>query len=296
MATGAETRRGSRGARGEEDGINPYIALSDLVISVILIVVFYVALGQLGLINLRYQRAMDDFATQVNQRLPSEVRPYWEKGRNDPPGVQRWVFSGKSLFVPVARGTSASVLPAPPQLTPAGSEALTGFARLLKENQSRWRRVRIEGHTQPPEDGQMDDWELSAARAALVARQIQTGGRIPSWFLAVAGRAGQNHLYKVVAYIEARDASSVAVLEKLHGAGVNFSRYEIGKDPAARQAWKRRGLSSVPAILLLNSNEQENLVSVSNPAAFQDLLAKWSRNDRVEVLVEYAEKGARGGN
>lgn|GEM_PF-4849605 len=77
-----------------------------------------------------------------------------------------------------------------------GQKSLILFAKVLKQNRTFWRRVRIEGHTIPPKIGESDDWELSSARAAAVARTVHKYGHIPSYYLAVAGRAGQNPLDK----------------------------------------------------------------------------------------------------
>src|ERR1051325_5649883 len=126
--------------RSRPDTLNPYIALADLTISVILIILFFAALGRLGLVNLKYKQAMDRFAATV-ATLPTSQRPRWERGRNDPPGVQRWVFEGRLLFAPVAQDRSDAA----PRLTEEGREALSGFARLLQRNRAVWRRIRVEG-------------------------------------------------------------------------------------------------------------------------------------------------------
>jgi len=284
----AGQRRGRRGA-SESGELNPYIALSDLVITVILIVVFVVALGQLQLAGLRYQRAMKEFSDEVN-RLPEAIRPYWEKGRNDPPGVQRWVFSGEKIFAPSAPRRNLTDPLAPPVLTPRGAEALARFAQLLKANQGHWRRIRVEGHTQPPSVDQMDDWELSAARAAVVARQVQLAGRIPSFYLAVAGRAGQNHLYRVMVFYRSSDPTSQMAFQALEHAGIAmYSKKDIDKDPEAREDWEKRNLRGVPVVRLQDSNDREETVPVINDQALRELARKWGKNDRVEILVEYSQ-------
>lgn len=63
---------------------------------------------------------------------------------------------------------------------------------MLRKHKDKWRRIRIEGHTLPPKLGEPDDWELSSKRAAVVARVFASKGHIPSYLLAVAGRAGQD--------------------------------------------------------------------------------------------------------
>ena len=136
----------------------------------------------------------------------------------------------------------------------------------------------------------MDDWELSAARAAVVARQIQLAGRIPSFYLAVAGRAGQNHLYRVIVFYGAKDPASDQAFRALDRAGIGtYSRRNVyGGDATALQDWRRRGLTTVPVIRLQDSDDQEQTVPLGD-AALQDLARKWAQNDRVEVLVEYSQ-------
>ena len=79
----------SYSANRDGDEVNPYIALSDIAISVVLVVVFFVVLDRLSLVNFKYKKSMQDFSQAVDHDLPLAVRPRWEHGRNDPPGVQR---------------------------------------------------------------------------------------------------------------------------------------------------------------------------------------------------------------
>lgn len=164
---------------------NPYIALSDMAINLVLILIFFFcaanAIGKAGWEQVRYAEYQREFRRQLVLSLPLEKRPKENRMSNDPPGVQRWEYSEQALF----HSNTA-------KLTPGGQESLVVFCRVLKRNQSLWRRVRIEGHTTPPPSGVPDDWELSAARAATVARVLSSRGHIPSYYLAVAGRAGQN--------------------------------------------------------------------------------------------------------
>lgn len=169
-----------------EESINPYIAFTDVGINLILILVFFVAavltIGRAGWEKIRYQEPMEQFRRAVVQKIPVAICPKALKPeeRNDPPGAQRWVFAGRQLFYPNTA-----------QLTPQGASSLIQFAKILGQHRDKWRRIRIEGHTIPPLPGQRDDWELSAQRAAIVARVFHAEGRIPSYFLAVSGRAGQ---------------------------------------------------------------------------------------------------------
>lgn len=175
--------------KSQEDEINPYIALADLAITLVLILAFFVAaanaLGRTGWEQVRYREAQQEFRSALERQLPPRLQPQENSGKNDPLGVQRWTYPGCALFFP---GTA--------RLLPEGQQSLQMFARVLKSNKQLWRRIRVEGHTMPPAPGELDDWELSARRAASVARVIHAMGHIPSYYLAVAGRAGQNPVDK----------------------------------------------------------------------------------------------------
>ena len=87
-----------------------------------------------------------------------------------------------------------------------------------------------------------DDWELSAARAAVVARELQTSGKIPSYYLAVAGRAGQNHLYRVIAFVRAGEAESRVALRSLQNVGItSYSVRDVLNDKSAQTDFAARG-------------------------------------------------------
>ncbi len=260
--------------RGGDDSLNPYIALSDLLISLVLVIVFFVALGKLNLVNIRYKRAMDSFAQKV-QTLPPERRPRWERGRNDPPGVQRWVFDGRALFVPVATESDT----APPRLTAEGKQSLSRFAALLAGSQGDWTRIKVEGHTLPFYDDAPDRWELSARRAAVVVREIQIAGHIPPWFCGVSGRAGQNPLYKVTLVSRVGDTQGVMLRRDMDATGVRYT-YRPPMNPA-------RGAFLVER----DSSGQEVTYSAQDaPAKRAQLVQHFKQNERVEVLIEYATR------
>ncbi|HEX2951387.1 MAG TPA: OmpA family protein [Armatimonadota bacterium] len=168
-----------------EENVNPYIALADLAINLVLILAFFIAavnaMGRAGWEQVRYRDRQKEFRQSIVASLPIALRPYEHFGKHDPPGVQRWVFSEQRLFVP---GTT--------RITPGGRIGLVKFAGVLVKHRTLWRRVRVEGHTRPPINGSRDDWELSSARAAVVARILYAEGHIPPYNIAVAGRAGQN--------------------------------------------------------------------------------------------------------
>lgn len=167
-----------------QDGLNPYIVFSDFTINLVLILVFVVSalvlVGQAGWEEVRYRDAQRATREAIDRALAPEERPTENFGRNDPPGVQRWVFNNQLLF------QSDEIL-----LSDRGRTILVTFAGVLRDAPE-WRRIRIEGHTRPTLPGQDEEWELSTARSAVVARVFTADGDIPPWCLAVSGRAGQS--------------------------------------------------------------------------------------------------------
>lgn len=169
------------------DDLNPYVALTDTTLNVILVMVFVVAaltsLTRVNWENLRYQDAQTAFQEAVNARIPTARRPLLNRGKNDPVGTQRWVFTNNTLFKP------GSV-----NLSPGGRATLKQFAQALRENPGTWRRIRIEGHTLPTLTRTSDRWEDATNRAAAAARFLVTQGGIAPYYIATAGRGGQNPL------------------------------------------------------------------------------------------------------
>ncbi|MDX2005202.1 MAG: OmpA family protein [Meiothermus sp.] len=165
-----------------EDDVNPYIALADVGLNLVLVLVFFVAalivVGRSGWDEVRYKDAQERVRQAVRSGLEAGALPS-NTPRNDPPGAQRWVFTNRQLFG--ADGV---------QLTPAGRRALVNFARILCKS-TEWRRLRVEGHTAPPRPGQPDQWLVSAARAAQVATVFTSSGGVRPYHVGVAGRAGQ---------------------------------------------------------------------------------------------------------
>ncbi len=174
--------RDTVGDNGEHT-LNPYIALADVCVSLILILAFVVAttvlLGKVGWDQVRYRDDKAAVAKAVVEEL-GDAAPWEDNGRRDPMGKQRWVFTQRGIFGP---GTAV--------LTADGMRTLNSFAGVLRSEQKRWRRIFIEGHTMPPLGGEPDDWGLSAMRAAAVARVFYCNGHIPPHRLAVSARAGQ---------------------------------------------------------------------------------------------------------
>lgn len=179
----------ARRARLSGDDLNPYIGVTDTAMNLLLVMLFFVAaltaVGRVSWDDIRYKEAQEAFRKAVQRLVAQPQRPRINAEKNDPPGTQRWVFKESQLFKP---GTA--------QLTPNGKVVLDKFALALKDNADKWRRIRVEGHTLPTPKGQLDQWEAATDRAAVVARYLVRQG-IPPYFLATAGRGGQNPLPKL---------------------------------------------------------------------------------------------------
>lgn len=164
---------------------NPYIAFSDLALNLVFVLIFFIggmlAVGQAGWEQVRYRNAQQRVQAAV-RAAPLPVRPILlgPAQRNDPPGAQRWVFPSENMF----EGGSET-------LTPAGRQVLVAFARVLRQNQKDWKRVRIEGHTQTSKPNTPERWTLSAGRASAVAEAFYLSGGITPNRLAVSARGGQ---------------------------------------------------------------------------------------------------------
>jgi hypothetical protein len=234
--------------RHYKDEVNPYIAFADLCVSLVLILVVLLAVGQLGRADDRYVKAQREFELAV-KNMPQEVRP--EKvNRNDPPGAQRWAYLGRGLFT---KDNS---------LSPSGRIVLEQFAKLLKEH-PRWKRVRIEGHAMPSKVGQPDDWASSAAVAAAAAELFQVKANIQPWRLAVSGRGGQTPYYKV--FINGLGSpEGKAIASKMNSLGVRYSN----------------GAPDMPAGLEIEKNFGDRQQGTFDMDAY-------GRNLRIEIVVEF---------
>lgn len=285
----------SYSANRDGDEVNPYIALSDIAISVVLVVVFFVVLDRLSLVNFKYKKSMQDFSEAVNHDLPPAVRPRWEHGRNDPPGVQRWVFDGRSIFLPVNPAEPNAL----PKLSPDGQRVFVDFGNILHKYKINWRRVRVEGHTKPPAENSPDDWDLSARRAGVVVDQLETGGKIAPWYFAVSGRAGQNPLHSIFVCCFPGRPASIGVENMLNSHGINFAKKDLNKDlsqdPAIKDAVPRMSRDGTPYIVEVNDDGGLNMFPArDNPrdnALLEQLIDRFAQNERVEVLIEYTSKG-----
>lgn len=170
---------------GDED-VNPYIAFGDLMLNLVFIIIFFLtavlAVGQAGWEQVKFRAAQEAVIKAIDNASFSE-RPVLlnAKLRNDPPGAQRWAFSGRR--VKMFQSASAN-------LTIQGEKSLVEFAKVLR-SEPRWRRIRVEGHSMPPAVGKRESWNLSALRAAAVANVLTRQGKVPAYKIAVAGRGGQ---------------------------------------------------------------------------------------------------------
>lgn len=198
----------SRRAASARDELNPYVAITDTALNLVLVVVLVVAVltaavpvsraaerrdlerevqrrvdQRMALEDARYRASQRAFRRAVERLIEPSRQPTVNANKNDPPGTQRWVFDNRTLFEP---GTVA--------LTPGARGTLLSFAQALRENRDKWRRIRVEGHTAPTRQGQADRWEDATDRAASVARLLAGEGSIPAHFLATAGRGGQDPL------------------------------------------------------------------------------------------------------
>lgn len=168
--------------------VNPYIALADSTLNLVLVLVLFIATVLLAILQKEdtHVNNRDQFKAAVEATIPAQFRPkpLDAAKKNDPPGAQRWVFEGQLLF---KRGTA--------RLTPQGQQVLEEFVNVLARNGNMWRRVRIEGHTLRTPDKTRDNWSLATDRAATVA-QLLTSHRcnISPNYIATAGRGGQDYL------------------------------------------------------------------------------------------------------
>jgi chemotaxis protein MotB len=170
-----------------DDLVSPIIAYTDLLFGMILILAFVISVLNVGWGDLEYESKQQRVRFAVESALPTAMRPreLAARGKNDPPGVQRWVFTAEQLF-----GDGET------EVSPQGEDALKRFARVLREV-GEWRRIRVEGHVSSRSGTNGDPWEESAALASKVVHVLQGAGCIEPWYLAIAGRADQDRINPV---------------------------------------------------------------------------------------------------
>lgn len=166
--------------------INPYIATTDVMVSVILVFVLMLAVvsaasgtgasSQRDLLKARIQ-----MLNRAVESLPEPIRPIPDTTRNDPEGTQRWRFSMGSEFFNLRSM----------QLSIDGRTAVQAFGQVLADTPV-WRRIRVEGHAPQTLSGQDEDWEGSVLRAVRVADVLTQEANLNAWCIAVAGRGGQD--------------------------------------------------------------------------------------------------------
>jgi len=170
----------------QQDSLNPYIALADTTLNLVLVLVLFIATVLLA-IQLRentYKDAREAFREAVERAIAPGERPRLipYKIKNDPPGSQRWSFSQFTLF----EAGSA-------RFTPKGKLVLERFSSVLARYGNTYRRVRIEGHTLPTPAGGKDNWALATDRAAAAANLFTSQScALSPYNLATAGRGGQD--------------------------------------------------------------------------------------------------------
>jgi flagellar motor protein MotB len=182
--------------------LNPYIAFTDLCLNLaivfLLMIPLVMLLGNRGWEEARYRDYQAKLAAAVGRAFKATTPPE-RRARNDAPGEQRWSFAGTTvpgseLFVVRRRGPRVVETAT---LTPQGQARLRAFAKVLKGNPGLWHRVRIEAHTRQRSARyrgreEMESLNLSAERAAAVARFLFAECRIPPHRLAISGRGHQD--------------------------------------------------------------------------------------------------------
>lgn len=176
---------------GSGSKINPYIATTDVMVSVIVVFVLMLAVvsaagGAGDQAGQRQRDVLVQRMSQINEAvadLPEGLRPEPDMTRHDPEGTQRWRFSMGANFFDLESM----------QLSPEGSEAVKAFGDILAGTPV-WRRIRVEGHAPQTLAGQQEDWEGSVLRAVRVADVLTRDSGLDAWCLAVAGRGGQDPL------------------------------------------------------------------------------------------------------
>ena len=176
--------RGLRVSLHGRERLNPYIATTDVVFSLVFVFVIMLvsatAIDTLRGLRLTHLARALEVRSAIEDMDP-ESRPVLVPvdQRNDPAGTQRWRFSGGQLFV---SGSS--------ELTDRGRAAIHAFGVVLA-GQPNWRRIRVEGHTVMTRRDEPDDWALSAALATSVVQELVKVTGINPWDVGVAGRGGQ---------------------------------------------------------------------------------------------------------
>ncbi len=174
--------------------LNPYIALTDLCINLVLIFALMLPivmlLGNKGWEAAKYRKLQDLFKSEIAKADTGRLKPI-QKPHSDVPGEQRWMFPGQQMF---DGGTST--------LSPDGENALNAFGKVLKDHKSLWKRVRVEAHTRQVltyYDGGAEkrSWDLTSQRANVVTKYLFYEGHIEPNFFTASGRGDQDPIDKI---------------------------------------------------------------------------------------------------
>ena len=178
--------------------LNPYIALADILINLVLILLVFIPIvllvGTRGWDEVVYKKYQKQMEEAVSQKIPEDRRPVREN-RNDAPGEQRWVFDRVRMF---EAGSANSDLPT---LSADGKGVLRSFAVALNENRNLnhriWWRIRVESHIpqtklHPNGDDEEESLKLTAKRATAVSVFLFRECGIHPWELTTSGRGYQD--------------------------------------------------------------------------------------------------------
>ena len=198
--------------------LNPYIALADILINLVLILLVFIPIillvGTRGWDEVVYKRYQKQMAEAVAQRIPVEKRPFREN-RNDAPGEQRWVFDRVRMF---ESGNSGSDLPA---LSEAGKEALHAFSDALNAHRDPkhriWWRIRVESHIpqtklHPNGNDEEESLKLTGKRATAVSVFLFRECGIHPWELTTSGRGYQDLRNRVDKFSPANERIDLLVI------------------------------------------------------------------------------------
>lgn len=182
-------------SKGRSHRLNPFIAMTDVMISVILVFILTLAGVSIGSTSgkaieqqqLERLNEQIEILSEVIDQIPKVLRPTLDVTRNDPTGTLRWRFEmGASFFE--ESSTELSLI---------GNWGVTLFGQALRDTLV-WRRIRIEGHSPQTLLGEPEDWEGSVLRAVRVADVLTNTVGLPAWCIAVAGRGGQDPIQRGV--------------------------------------------------------------------------------------------------
>ncbi len=177
--------------------LNPYIALADILINLVLILLLFIPLillvGTRGWDEVLYKKYQLQMEEAVNERFSADQRPVREN-RNDASGEQRWVFTKVRMF---DSDSSADL----PILSQEGKNSLKAFASALNAHRDPkdriWWRIRVESHvplskSRPTLNDEAESLKLTGKRATAVSVFLFEKCGIHPWELTTSGRGYQD--------------------------------------------------------------------------------------------------------